>query len=103
MVHILLDSSPDVQKMAYSMLQVAAQKRTEHLVIEAGVDTSAEANFELPEEVIAIIQNSLNIEEDTPVSNFSSTQLVFMFNLMCRTCSVSYSVGWLSLIFSRTR
>lgn len=63
MAHLLLDTSPEVQKLAYPMLQNAAQKRTEYLVIEAGVDTSENTKFELPIELLQLVQNSIEDEE----------------------------------------
>ena len=64
MVHLLLDRSASVQKMAYSLLQKAANKRTEYLVIEAGIDTSSEAKYELPEELLQIVTTALEVGND---------------------------------------
>ena len=64
MSHLLLDTSPEVQKLAYPMLQNAAQKRTEYLVIEAGVDTSEDTRFELPDELLHVVQASMEDGED---------------------------------------
>lgn len=46
MSHLITDSSVDVQKMAYQLLQVAARKRTEYLVIEAAAATVTDAEGE---------------------------------------------------------
>ena len=54
-----MDSSADVQKMAYHLLNAAARKRTEHLVIEAGVDVESAVKIDLPDELIAILQTDL--------------------------------------------
>jgi hypothetical protein len=54
--------------MAYELLQEAARKRTEHLVIEAGVDTEFVVKSLLPEELVTLLQQSLeiiDIEEDS--------------------------------------
>jgi hypothetical protein len=67
MSHLLLDPSASVQKMAYDLLREAAHKRTEHLVIEAGVDTESVVKSLLPEELVSLLQQSLeimDIEED---------------------------------------
>ena len=53
--------------MAYELLREAAHKRTEHLVIEAGVDTESVAKSVLPWELVSLLQQSLDIvdiEED---------------------------------------
>ena len=63
MSHLLLDTSTDVQKMAYHLLSAAAKKRTEHLVIEAGVDVESTTEINLPDELIAILQIDLSISD----------------------------------------
>jgi hypothetical protein len=53
--------------MAYDLLREAAHKRTEHLVIEAGVDTESVVESLLPSELVTLLQQSLEIidsEED---------------------------------------
>ena len=54
-------------KLAYELLWEAAHKRTEHLVIEAGVDTEFVIKSVLPWELVLLLQQSLDvvdIEED---------------------------------------
>lgn len=63
MSHLLLDTSTDVQKMAYHLLSAAAKKRTEYLVIEAGVDVESTTKINLPDELIAILQIDLSISD----------------------------------------
>jgi E3 ubiquitin-protein ligase listerin len=63
MSHLLLDTSADVQKMTYHLLSAAAKKRTEHLVIEAGVDVESTMKINLPNELIAILQIDLSIND----------------------------------------
>ncbi|KAI3605699.1 delta 9-fatty acid desaturase [Moniliophthora roreri] len=76
MCHLLSDPSVDVQKMAYQLLQQAAKKHTEHLVIEAGVDTEDKFKAELPPELVVILQQNLNIgyseeaEQEQPVFGY---------------------------------
>jgi hypothetical protein len=53
--------------MAYELLREAAHKRTEHLVVEAGVDTESVVKSVLPWELVLLLQQSLDIvdiEED---------------------------------------
>lgn len=50
--------------MAYQLLQHAAAKRTEYLVIEAGVDTEPTFTAELPSELISILQRDLHLVEE---------------------------------------
>jgi hypothetical protein len=61
MCHLLMDSSVEVQKMAYRLLHEAAKKLTEHLVIEFAVDTEHTAEAQLPAELIDILQQTLNL------------------------------------------
>ncbi|RDX54789.1 hypothetical protein OH76DRAFT_1398200 [Lentinus brumalis] len=63
MCHLVMDGSVNVQRMAYQLLQEAAKKYTEELVIEAAVDTEATMKSELPTELLDILQRSLNHEE----------------------------------------
>jgi hypothetical protein len=70
MSYLLFDPSTSVQQMAYELLREAAHKRTEHLVIEAGVDTESVVKSVLPWELVLLLQQSLDIvdieiEEDT--------------------------------------
>lgn len=62
MCHLLTDTSSEAQKMAYGLLQEAAKKRTEYLVIESGVDTEGVTQAELPNELVGLLQLSLNFE-----------------------------------------
>ncbi len=62
--------------MAYELLQEAARKRTEHLVIEAGLDTESVVKSLLPWELVSLLQQSLDIvdieEDESSVSRGSS-------------------------------
>ncbi|KAF8056637.1 hypothetical protein FPV67DRAFT_646018 [Lyophyllum atratum] len=81
MSHLVMDSSVDVQKMAYQFLETAAKKRTEYLVIEAGVDSEATVDASIPSELLHILQRSISTDE----SNLES-QNVF-----------GYLLGWMLL------
>jgi hypothetical protein len=61
MSHLLFDPSTSVQKMAYELLREAANKRTEHLVIEAAVDTESIVRSLLPLELISLLQQTLDV------------------------------------------
>jgi hypothetical protein len=63
MCHLLMDTSVNVQKMGYRLLQEAAKKRTEYFVIEAGVDTEATVKADLPLELLEILQRNLNDDD----------------------------------------
>ncbi|RPD56966.1 hypothetical protein L226DRAFT_615267 [Lentinus tigrinus ALCF2SS1-7] len=63
MCHLVMDGSVNVQRMAYQLLQEAAKKYTEELVIEAAVDTEGTMKAELPPELLDILQRTLNQEE----------------------------------------
>lgn len=79
MCHLLLDSSTIVQKMAYSLLQQAAKKRTEYLVVEAGVDTSGEAKFELPPELLEILERALERDSEGQAEPVSCVLFISCF------------------------
>jgi hypothetical protein len=67
--HLLNDKSVEVQKMAYQLLHKSAKKRTEYIVIEAGVSApdSDSIKPELPPELITFLQQSINEEDpDAP-------------------------------------
>ncbi|KAF7968525.1 hypothetical protein HWV62_30179 [Athelia sp. TMB] len=74
------NASSEVQKMAYGLLQEAAKKRTEYLVIEAGVDTEDLVQAELPVELTTLLQRSLNHEDD--LANSDSVQLGYLLTWM---------------------
>ncbi|KAH9932237.1 uncharacterized protein B0H18DRAFT_1083328 [Fomitopsis serialis] len=65
MCHIIEDPAIDVQKMAYRLLHEAARKYTEHMVIEAAVESEDPVRIELPVELIQILQRDLSAEEDS--------------------------------------
>lgn len=55
--------------MAYQLMHKGAKKRTEHIVIEAGISASDPDSIkpELPPELIAFLQQSIDEEDpDTP-------------------------------------
>ncbi|KDR72553.1 hypothetical protein GALMADRAFT_752797 [Galerina marginata CBS 339.88] len=60
MCHLIEDTSPVVQKMAYQLLKAAAKKRTEYFIIEAGVDTEATVQATLPPELLEIISRQIH-------------------------------------------
>ena len=67
--HLLNEKSVEVQKMAYQLLHESAKKRTEYMVIEAGVSApdSDSMKLELPPELIAFLQKSIDEEDpDAP-------------------------------------
>ena len=49
-----------MQRLAYGVLCVAAKKFTEHLVVEAGVDTESLIKPEIPGELISLLQTPLD-------------------------------------------
>jgi len=78
MAHLLSDPSSNVQRMAYDMLRVAAKKRTEYLIIEAGVDTDSTVQCELPMELLSLLRQPIDgIDiESIPSSVRSCAELV---------------------------
>lgn len=62
MCHLLLDPSSSIKKTSYSLLHQTAKPRTEHLIIEAGVDSSSDFTPELPPELLSVIDRSLNYD-----------------------------------------
>ncbi|KAG6811117.1 hypothetical protein H0H92_008917 [Tricholoma furcatifolium] len=70
MCHLVTDPSIEVQKAAYRFLAIAAQKRTEYLVIEAGVDSEGTVDTQLPQGLLHILQQS-NVIEDVTLESSS--------------------------------
>ncbi|KAL5514390.1 hypothetical protein ACEPAG_2478 [Sanghuangporus baumii] len=72
MAHLILDPSSEVAKMSYSLLFKAAQKWTEYLVVEAGVDTSSEtAKYEIPEELVRVLESALQPDDSIEPNIFA--------------------------------
>ena len=67
MCHLLMDSSENVPKMSYKILQMSASKYTEHLVLEASVESENTVPLKLPTELVQLLQNSL-AEDEVPDS-----------------------------------
>ena len=67
--------------MVYQLMHKSAKKRTEHIVIEAGVSTSDSDSIkpELPPEVITFLQHSINEEDPDATPTFG------------------YLLGWMSV------
>lgn len=98
MAHLLLDPSPEVAKMSYILLQDATRKWTEYLVIEAGVDTSETTRYELPPELLQVLQTALEMKDDQPVP-VNTSSLSSMHKADCHTQNtIGFLLGWM-LIF----
>lgn len=69
MLHLVVDPSPNIQKMAYDLLHEAARKRTEWLVIEVGVDAESTIKPELPSELVGLLQTSLELDIEDHISS----------------------------------
>ncbi|KAJ6599995.1 hypothetical protein DFH09DRAFT_1355983 [Mycena vulgaris] len=82
MCHLLADPSVDVQKMTYQLLTAAARKRTEHFVIEAGVDVDAAVKADLPLELLDILQTSLNFNQGDLLDLDESTVFGYLLGWM---------------------
>jgi len=78
MCHLLMDSSGNVQKIAYQFLHGVAMKRTEYLVIEAAVDTEGIVKIKMPLELISILQRSFDEGDGSELEGQART---FMFDL----------------------
>ena len=78
MVHLLSDPSSTVLKVSYDLLREAAKKRTEHLVIEAGVDLESSVKIELSPELVSFLQQR-TIDLSDPADEEGSVR---SFNLM---------------------
>ncbi|KAK0452099.1 uncharacterized protein EV420DRAFT_1273820 [Desarmillaria tabescens] len=63
MCHLVMDTGTEVQKKAYMLLQQAAYKRTQHMVVEAAVDTENTFKAELPPELLIILQQAINFDD----------------------------------------
>lgn len=69
MCHLVMDTGTEVQKKAYMLLQQAAYKRTQHLVVEAAVDTENTFKAELPPELLSILQQTINFDDAEPLEH----------------------------------
>ncbi|KAL0957941.1 hypothetical protein HGRIS_000122 [Hohenbuehelia grisea] len=65
--HLLQHPSIRSQKMSYNLLQAAAKKRTEHFVLEAGVNVDDDFTADLPMELIELVSCHVEIGQDEPV------------------------------------
>lgn len=77
MCHLLDDPSTDVQKMAYQLLHASAKRRTEYLVIEAGVSSDATIKLELPSELVDFLQRDIDVEEELERNNHVCPRLTY--------------------------
>lgn len=89
MVHVLGDPDVSILRMVYPLLQTAAKKRTEHVVIEAGVDTNEDAKFELPVELLELVQTML----DNQASGFDGL-VCRIFSLISFNLTVAAEYVW---------
>ncbi|KAF8875235.1 hypothetical protein BD779DRAFT_1613454 [Infundibulicybe gibba] len=63
MCHLIKDTSDTVKTTAYQVLHNAAKRRTEHFVIEAGVDTEDSFKANIPDELVEILQQNVLLDE----------------------------------------
>lgn len=80
MCHLVMDGSANVQRMAHQLLQKAAKKYTEELIIEAAIDTEGAVKSELPTELLDILQRNLNHEE---TAEFGQVRTIPLSGLPC--------------------
>jgi hypothetical protein len=98
MCHLILDSSTNVQKTAYQFLQGAARKRTEHLVIEAGVDTEGTVKADLPVEILDILQRTISSGETAEPGQegqVRTTWIIFRSSLLTGIAEHLWASAWL--------
>ena len=76
MCHLLLDASESVPKMSYKILQLSAAKYTEHLVLEASVESENSVPINLPPELVLLLQSSMPDEESV---DSNREQVSFLF------------------------
>ena len=63
-----MDASDNVPKMSYKILQSSAAKYTEHLVLEASVESESAVPLELPPELVQLLLQSSLVEDELPES-----------------------------------
>ena len=105
MCHLVTDTAESVQRMAYQVLQGAAAKRTEHLVIESAVDTEDEFKAELPAELLELLSRLVDpedAEQDEQVCRVVRKKEGRALTI-CRASSAIFSLGCLRSICSRAR
>jgi hypothetical protein len=104
MCHLVIDSSIDVQKMAYQLLRGAAAKRTEVIVIEAGVDAEGTFKPELPHQLVELLARPIDIAESSiQVRPLLTQDMLVLTCTFIRRCSATYWDGCSLLISSKTQ
>lgn len=89
MCHLLLSDSFVAQQMAFSIIQPATQKFTEHVVIEAAIETSDETTIDLPIELLEVIRKALetdDLQQDNvslEKHSYIVCQLAFTLEFVC--------------------
>ncbi len=81
--------------MAYELLREAAYKRTEHLVIEAGVDTESVVKSLLPLELVSLLQQTLDIVDIEDPSQVRPGVIKALVSLMDDIVENVRSFAWL--------
>jgi E3 ubiquitin-protein ligase listerin len=87
MCHLLLDASENVPKMSYKILQLSAAKYTEHLVLEASVESETAAPLNLPLELVQLLQSSTP-DEDSANSSREQVHLLYLIPCSFTHCVV---------------
>ena len=96
MANLIMDRSSEIQQMAYQFLQSAAKKRTEYLVIEAGVDAEANFNAEIPLELIDVLRRG--VDPEVLDGSVSATTLCSTLSLMILLECIWHFVGLDALV-----
>lgn len=91
-----MDSSQNVQQMAYHILREAATRHTESVVIEAAVDTEREIKPELPPEIIEILQRTIELAEEGEDNAHSNQVQTPSFVRIDRSTNVVSGIFWKS-------
>jgi hypothetical protein len=91
-----MDSSSEVQKMAYQFLQEAAKTRTESVVVEAAVDTTGNLKADLPLELVdLLLRNVYDGEEGETEGQVGIFKCDPFVNLMPFQEIFGYFLGWM--------
>lgn len=84
--------------MAYRLLQVAAKKRTETMVLEVGVDTERNFTAKIPVELLELVVGS-DVDVDSPLTDETSEQVSIVDLHLFEYYSLTYHARLCSAIF----
>lgn len=100
MAYLLQDGTEESQQLSYAIIKTAAHRRTEHLVIEAAVNTDESATYELPNELLCILQKSSTLEPSRTHSDKVCREFYLTKTGLNNSIQFGYLLGWMAVFDS---